>query len=237
MDIEQFDRITSKFAAFTSRRQALRFLAAAALGNGGLTFLSQGVSDAKTRKRRKKKPKSVTRTFANVGGITIPAGGAATPYPSTIAVSGFKKGKITDLNLTLHGYNHTRPSDVDVLLVAPDGRNAIVMADVGNGTPITGVTITLNDQAGPFPDLGVNQPLPSGTYQPANNLVGEDPFDGAPTPSGAVALSTFNGSDPNGAWQLYVFDDQGGSSGAFAGGWELTITARVKKKKRKKKKR
>jgi subtilisin-like proprotein convertase family protein len=231
MNIERFNRIDTSVAELTSRRQALSFLAAATLGTSGFTLLSREESDAKKKRRRKK---IVTRTFASASGITIPAGGPATPYPATIEVSGFKKGKITDVELTLRGYSHTRPSDVDVLLVGPDGRNAIVMADVGNGTPIVGLTITLDDQAAPFPDLGLNEPLSSGTYQPTNKLVGEDPFDGAPSPSGAVALSTFNGGKPNGTWLLYVFDDQGGSSGAFAGGWDLTITAKVKKKKKKK---
>lgn len=34
----------------------------------------------------------------------------------------------------------------------------------------------------------------------------------------------FNGTDPNGTWQLFVFDDAGGDRGDIAEGWDLTIT-------------
>jgi hypothetical protein len=48
----------------------------------------------------------------------------------------------------------------------------------------------------------------------------------APAPAGpyAAALSAFNGTDANGAWSLYVFDDGPGDVGSFAGGWSLTIS-------------
>jgi Ca2+-binding RTX toxin-like protein len=36
-------------------------------------------------------------------------------------------------------------------------------------------------------------------------------------------LSAFNGTNPNGAWQLFVQDDVGWDSGSIAGGWSLTI--------------
>jgi subtilisin-like proprotein convertase family protein len=230
---ETFDRMIKKCSTFASRRTALGILALATLGNSGLMALSDETTRAKKKHKHKPNPRRVTRTFANPSVITIPAGGAATPYPAAIQVSGFQKAHITDVKLTLRGLSHTRPSDIDVMLVAPNGRNAIVMADIGNGTPVVDLTITLDDQANPPPDLGVNVPLPSGTYRPTNNLFGEDPFDGAPAPSGAVALSTFSGSNPNGAWQLYVFDDQGGSDGAIAGGWELSITAQIARKRKK----
>src|SRR5262249_55070841 len=32
-----------------------------------------------------------------------------------------------------------------------------------------------------------------------------------------------NGTNPNGTWSLYVFDDAGGDMGSFAGGWEIDI--------------
>jgi hypothetical protein len=42
-----------------------------------------------------------------------------------------------------------------------------------------------------------------------------------PTP--ATALSEFDGTSPNGTWELYVVDDALGESGAISGGWCLTI--------------
>ena len=49
-------------------------------------------------------------------------------------------------------------------------------------------------------------------------------------------MSIFDGLDPNGAWHLYIEDDAIGGSGVLSGGWELEITAKVKKEKNKKKK-
>jgi len=43
------------------------------------------------------------------------------------------------------------------------------------------------------------------------------------------ALSTFDGTNPNGAWKLYVVNDTLGSAGQFAGCWSLTIKARVRR--------
>jgi hypothetical protein len=114
-----------------------------------------------------------------------------------------------------------------VLLVAPDGRNAIVMSDVGGGNPIN-VTLTLDDQdEASLPD---STPLADGIYQPANYGNGPDLFAAAPTPSGDVALSTFNGSNPNGIWRLFIVDDAAGGYGSVYG-WYLSITAKSAKAK------
>jgi subtilisin-like proprotein convertase family protein len=177
-----------------------------------------------------KKGKTQHKTFSSPNAIVIPDLSPANPYPSTITVMGFKKGKITDVDLRLRGLNHGAPEDVGVLLVAPNGDNAIVMSDAGGSTDALSLSLTLDDEAGaPLPDF---KPLTSGTFQPANHPGTPDPFPGAPTPSGDVALSTFNGSNPNGTWRLFVVDDDAGSVGAFSGGWDLKITAKGKKHKK-----
>ena len=52
-----------------------------------------------------------------------------------------------------------------------------------------------------------NTAIVAGSYKPANYEPG-DPFPApAPTPTGNVALSTFDGTNPNGTWSLYVVDD------------------------------
>lgn len=175
-----------------------------------------------------KKGKNQHKTFSNPNAIVIPDDSTANPYPSEIKVKGFKKGKITDVNLRLRGLNHGYSGDVDVLLVAPNGRNAIVMSDVGISSAAS-LTISLDDQAAdPLPYIEI---LESGTFQPADHEQG-DSFAGAPAPSGDVALSTFKGINPNGTWELYVVDDDAIASGAFSGGWDLKITAKVKKDKK-----
>jgi hypothetical protein len=79
-----------------------------------------------------------------------------------------------------------------------------------------------------MPDGGL---LTSGTFQPTNHG-GGDAFPGAPDPSGDVALLTLNGGNPNGTWRQFVVDDAAGSVGAMSGGWDLKITAKVKKPKK-----
>ncbi|MGE3979296.1 MAG: proprotein convertase P-domain-containing protein [Nitrospira sp.] len=37
-------------------------------------------------------------------------------------------------------------------------------------------------------------------------------------------MGAFNGTSPNGAWQLFVKDDSGQDQGSIANGWELIIT-------------
>jgi hypothetical protein len=56
LDTERFDSLTSSFAGTSTRRGALRFLAAAALGAGSLALISQDDTDAR-RKRKKGKSK------------------------------------------------------------------------------------------------------------------------------------------------------------------------------------
>jgi subtilisin-like proprotein convertase family protein len=188
----------------------------------------------------------VKKTFSSDGAIAIPALGSANdwfapadPYPSTIQVQGFKRAKIVDVNLTLRNLNHTYSKNVDVLLVAPGGRNAIVMGDAGSDfnaleAEVSNTTVTLDDEvAQPLPE-GNGKPLLAGSYQPRNfDGPGSDNFGSpAPTPSGSDALSTFDGINPNGQWRLFIVDDAAHDTGSLAGGWTLEITAKSKKKRR-----
>jgi hypothetical protein len=63
----------------------------------------------------------------------------ATPYPSTIDVAG-ESGVVTEVAVTLRRASRTRPSDVDVLLVSPDGDTSIVLPDSCGADPITNTT-------------------------------------------------------------------------------------------------
>ena len=83
---------------------------------------------------------------ANATQIMVPDG-PATPYPSSINYAGPGGVTITDVNLQLNGLTHTEADDLDVLLVGPTGADAIVMSDAGGTTDISGVTLTLDDQA------------------------------------------------------------------------------------------
>ena len=152
--------------------------------------------------------------------IVITSSGAASAYPSTVNVGAF--GVVTDVDLELNMVDHLAPKDVDILLVGPDGQQATVMSDAGGDAVIADNTqIVLDDEAAdPLPGDGQ---ITTGTYRPAN-YEGTDSFSApAPQATGASALSVFDGSDPQGTWSLYVFDDTAGLGGDIAGGWFLTI--------------
>lgn len=168
--------------------------------------------------------KVVTKTFSNSQPITIPIAGPAVPYPSEKNASGFKKGKILDANVTLKNFSHTYPEDVEVML-SHRGVNRTVMSDVGGSFDALNITLKLDDEAAlPLPD---EAQLTGGTFKPTN-IGSIDTFPApAPAQSGLAALSGFDRMNPNGPWQLWVTDDTGPDGGQFAGGWSITIKARV----------
>ncbi|MDQ3692452.1 MAG: hypothetical protein M3464_02325 [Chloroflexota bacterium] len=206
--------------------------AAARLFGGGLALLVSGTAVAAPGKKKKprKKPKfrTITRTFRNDSSIDIRDDAITNPYPSTIKVSGFKQGKLLDVNVKLKNLSHGDPSDIDVLLRAPNGRRAIIMSDAGDAFDVTNITITLDDQAAE--GLRFASPLSSGRFKPTNFGTVGSGDDAFPPPAGDTAnveLATFEGINPNGTWRLFVVDDIDEGAGSI-GSWSLTIKARVR---------
>ncbi|MGD9875083.1 MAG: S8 family serine peptidase [Kiritimatiellia bacterium] len=157
-------------------------------------------------------------TNQNTSSITLTDNSKASPYPSTISVAGLA-GTVSKVVVTLNGFSHTWPEDVDIILVSPDGEKVCLMGAVGGGTAVSGLTLTFDDDAAG----AVPTPIISGTYQP-----GGSPW-AMPTPGPeepyAVMLSEFNGGNPNGVWSLYAADQAEGDSGSISGGWKITVTA------------
>ena len=162
---------------------------------------------------------------ANTNVINIANGGTANPYPSSIQISGLS-GTVTGLAVNLENFSHDAPDDVDILLVAPNGRRIVLMSDVGGTTAVSNLSITFTDSSSAL--LPDNSALTSGIYKPTN-FDGVDTFP-SPAPQGAFTGSTlgaFYGSNPNGTWSLYVVDDTGANAGTIAGGWNLDIQSSV----------
>jgi len=160
-------------------------------------------------------------SFCNNTGITIASVGAALPYPSAVLVSGLPS-YLCAATVDLRGLTHTFPDDIDMLLARPGGNDALILSDVGGGTDVSNLNLTLSDAAAAFlPDSG---PLAAGTYKPTN-VGGGDVFpQPAPIPTGGSALATFTGTNPNGTWNLWVadaFDPDGGSMP----GWCVNLVA------------
>lgn len=165
-------------------------------------------------------PLPATTSLANPATILIPEQGGATPYPSTIHVSGLE-GLVSRVQVALNGVTHGFPDDLDVLLVGPNNQKVMLMSDAGGGHGITNLLIQFDDDG---PVLPNSSPIAAGTYAPTDYEPG-DAFP-PPVPSGtpSVRLNTLNSIDPNGAWSLYIVDDSTGDGGNIGGGWTLTLT-------------
>jgi hypothetical protein len=180
--------------------------------------------------------KTVTRTFSFDGVVSIDFVGPSKQYPASIAVSGFKRAKITDVNIRIPAFSHSFPRAVDMLLVGPHGQQAVIFSDVGGSAPTPSQRdVTLDDEAAQ--SLTADAALDNGSFKPTN-VTGSDPngVDVFPAPAPAEArdaglgLAIFDGTNPNGEWQLFVADDTIGDGGVLlAPGWTLTITARVRR--------
>jgi subtilisin-like proprotein convertase family protein len=150
--------------------------------------------------------------------IAVPDSGSAGTYPSQLSFSGVV-GTVIDVNVRLYGLQHGSLDDLDVMLVGPGGQSALIMSDAGGGSA-SGLNLFFDDEVpSSIPDSTAPA---SGLYRPTNYGAG-DPFPApAPAPTGS-ALSAFDGTDPNGDWQLYIVDDSAGQSGSVAAGWLLVV--------------
>ncbi len=167
--------------------------------------------------------------------ISIPVGGilgAATPYPAQVSFTGLV-GTVSSVTVRLNNLQHFWASDVDILLVSPDGRKFVIMSDIGGNQGFDApATITLSDAATQSLPASDGTPIPTGTYKPTNVGSGDLFESGAPpgpynepAPAGSATFaSVFNGANPNGIWNLFVLDDNSGAGGSIQGGWCLDIT-------------
>ncbi len=191
-------------------------------------------SEKKTETEKKKGGKTVTRTFSSPNAVVINDNTTADPYPATIQVSGFKKGKVKDVNVILRGLNHDLPDNIDAVLIAPNGAGTVLMSDSGGGTDAVSLTLTLDDEAAAaLPDFTA---LENGAFKPAT-YGAVDTYPSLGTPPTSANLALLDGGNPNGEWRLFVVDDAVVNSGAFSGGWDLVLTVKLAKKKKKKNRR
>ena len=160
-------------------------------------------------------PESVS-TFTGAA-VTL-SDGNASPYPSTISVSGLA-GNILGLKVTLTNLSHTWPSDIDMVLFGPDNStHSIIFTDAIGTSSITGRNYTFQVGATALPPSG--SPA-SGTY----GVVNGSSYSGTGTPTSVTntGLGVFNGTNPNGTWKLFAYDDSGGDTGSLDS-WSIEIT-------------
>ncbi len=172
-------------------------------------------------------------TFSNATPITINDADLASPYPSAIAVSGLT-GTITSVKVTINGFSHSFPDDVGIVLVGPTGAALLLQDGAGDDPDVSGVTYRFVDGAAVLPGLTA---WTAGDYKPTTYYIndsfpapGPGTVYGSPGPTGggtATFASVYNGTAPNGNWNLYVADFVGGDDGDISGGWSIEITTNV----------
>ena len=173
-----------------------------------------------------------TFNFSNPNPIAINDSGTppttGSLYPSSISVSGLDFQSISHLSITLDGFTHTFPSDLDIILAGPGGQLSMLMSEVGGIAkfPVTDLTLTLDDLAANA--LPIDSARSSGTFKPTRQFPTLSFEFPSPAPAGSssapAALSVFNGTNPNGTWNLFVVDESSPDSGNISRGWSMQIT-------------
>jgi len=176
-------------------------------------------------------------SFSNTNTISIgtsPAQGSL--YPSQITVSSLS-GTVSQVTVKLNGWTdnggNAYPEDREFLLVGPTGAAFEFLNGCGDFNTFSNITLTLSDSGSAnctsstlttetvkptdrFSEYCGNFPSPAPSTTTANC---------ASSAGSATFASTFNGTDPNGTWSLYVYDaETGDSAGSISSGWTLTIT-------------
>lgn len=160
-----------------------------------------------------------TEAFPGLEGLLLPSTGIpGIPFPSPITVSGYPT-TLAKVTATLTGLTHQCPEQVYALLVGPGGQAVMLLSAAGGGTESSPVDLTFDDDAASF----VPTPLASGAFKPTHLGPSYLP-DPAPIGPYPASLSSFKGTDPNGTWGLFIYDDTGiVSGGLIAGGWSLEL--------------
>ncbi|MFC4263562.1 choice-of-anchor J domain-containing protein [Ferruginibacter yonginensis] len=169
-------------------------------------------------------PAGVPLTFSNNNVTTIPSSGNFNPYPSSISVTGIPTTGLQVASVQLNGVSHTFASDLDLVLVAPNGTTVILMSDAAGANDFINANLVFRDG---FPTIPSVNPIPSGTYG-CTNTAGGDNFP-APGP-GTVnnvnpVLSAFTGNF-NGTWSLYGVDQFAGDFGQITS-WSITFAPAI----------
>jgi hypothetical protein len=149
------------------------------------------------------------------GGARIPARGTegkASRYPLTIDVDGVD-GHLRFAAVRLLGLSADDPEDLDIWLVAPNGTVVTLLSDVGGTDAIDDATVLITDGADEAGDDGLDGEVAPTDREPDHER------DGGSAPAD---LSTLEGIDPNGTWQLLVADDHRGGRGSLDG-WSLQL--------------
>jgi hypothetical protein len=165
-------------------------------------------------------PSSNPVSYTNDNVVLIFTRGPAVPYASVIRPQ-CVPGAVKRITASLFEFSHTSPSDVNVLLVGPDGKKVNLMGGAGGFEPLfDGVDLIFTDATtNLLPEMDL---ILSGTYHPSD--YDPDVVMDYPAPAGPYStnLSTFVGTDPSGPWTLFVYDAVALDGGVISS-WGLNI--------------
>jgi subtilisin-like proprotein convertase family protein len=154
--------------------------------------------------------------------------GAANHYPSAIDVSGVL-GTVTKVSVTTVDLKSEFGDDIDMLLVGPNGVRVMLMSDTCGNSEFADEDWTFEDAAPGF--LPDQAPCASGqqaSFKPTNYEEPGRPDNfvpgGGPAAPYETALFLFDGSSPDGAWDLFLRDDTPNELVGFElAGWTLSL--------------
>lgn len=180
----------SEALVFTVKEAGDHLLGVSASGGTGNYHLSVSVHEA---------ARGNCAEYTSSGpAVPIPAGpGQVT---SAIAVPGEPRIADVDVSLSL---SHASPTDLDVVLEAPNGNKVVLFTDVGSSA-LPDIDLTIDDEAA----------FPASAFDVLNGL--------AVQPEPGARLDWLHGQDAGGTWKLHVFDDSPNHGGTLHG-WSVTI--------------
>jgi len=136
--------------------------------------------------------------------------GTALSYPEIWTIydtSARNFGPILDVDVSVSGFWHQRPDDVDMLLVGPNGKTVMLMSDACGSTELENASFVFDDEAPAGLSDADGSGCASGHVRPTDFEPGESLPAPAPAGPYSTALSVFDGDDPVGTWSLFVRDD------------------------------
>jgi subtilisin family serine protease len=170
--------------------------------------------------------------------IRINESGPATPYPSTLTVSGLSGvigNEPNSLQVRINGFSHTYPGEVSFLLEGPTGARLLIQSFVAEGEDANNHVYTISDAGAE--KMSTSALVQGSVYKPtALSLSNGFSLPNFPSPGPgnsynnpgpanngtATLISTFGGTNPNGTWSLYVKDEFSGDRGRIDN-WSLDI--------------
>ena len=163
-------------------------------------------------------------TFTGTGNLLIPPGAPGQTVgitQSPCAVSGVGVlGSCVTIDHVEIDLTHTWVGDIGILLIGPGGQ--VLDLSTGNGGIGDNYTNTVfSDQAGSFITTGT--PPFTGDFRPEGRATTLNaPFTNAPALGTHTFANTYNGTNADGNWILYINDYVGGDVGLLIS-WSITF--------------